>query len=175
MTKYETIYDAFQLKMMDYNLAELSDDDIDNYMRALLKRAEGQVSRVFLQNGVDLSEKAVEVDQYGNETVLDAYAVDLTEEEIDILSEYMTVYRLQPYVNNSDLLRNYVNTKDFTTFSSANLLTAINSRYMAAKREAHDMLVAYSFTSTKTFEMMSTDERTRKKAEEENERAKIRQ
>lgn len=75
---------------------------------------------------------------------LPAFREDLPYEVIDILTEWMVAYWLKPYVNNLENLRNNLNTKDFTSFSPANLLEKVGDRYTAARRYARSLSNEYS-------------------------------
>jgi hypothetical protein len=73
------------------------------------------------------------------------FTEDLDLMEIDILTEGMVEAWLKPIRNNLDLLRNALSTKDFTTFSPANLLDKVNDTYSMAHANFLSRIKEYSF------------------------------
>ena len=73
------------------------------------------------------------------------FVSDLDDYEIDILSELMVEAWYKPHINYTDLLRNKLSTKDFTTFSPANLQKENRESYELAHKRARSMINEYSF------------------------------
>ena len=130
-TEFDTVYGAFLSKVSDFDLADMTEVDAKAEMNDLLKQAVGKFSESCKKDLTD-------VDTTG-------FAADLTEFEIDIISELMVEAWYKPRVNNLDLLRNKLSTKDFTTFSPANLLKEVRETYDLAHKRARSMINEYSF------------------------------
>ena len=136
MTKFSYIFEEFLDKITDPELLMLSDNMLDDTLESLLRKAVVRVQRDF-EPAVDLSEIVDDVEEK-------AFVSDLPYEVVDILTEWMVAYWLKPYVNNLENLRNNLNTKDFTSFSPANLLEKVGDRYTAARRYARSLSNEYS-------------------------------
>ncbi len=130
-TEFDTVYGAFLSKVSDFDLADMTEADAKAEMNDLLKQAVGKFSESCKKDLTD-------VDATG-------FAADLTEFEIDIISELMVEAWYKPRVNNLNLLRNKLSTKDFSTFSPANLLKEIRETYDLAHKRARSMINEYSF------------------------------
>lgn len=136
MTAFTDIYDSFLAKVTDYDLADMVEEDANAVMRDLLTQA---VVRFTESCKKDLSELEIEEDKEVG------FVADLSVMEIDILSDVMLEAWLKPKRNNLDLLRNRLSTKDFTTFSPANLLDKINNTYADVHANALSRIKEYSY------------------------------
>lgn len=130
-TTFATVYQAFMDKVTDYDLALMVEADAKSLMRGYLTQA---VVRFLESCTKDLSQ----TDENGFLETLDI-------DEIDIISEGMVVAWLRPKRNNLDLLRNALNTKDFTTFSPANLLDKVNETYVTSESRFVSRIKEYSY------------------------------
>lgn len=130
-TAFSKIYESFMDKVTDYDLADMSEENAQIIMKSLLNYAVVKFSESCKKN-LSLTEN-------------DEFTEDLSLMEIDILGEGMVVAWLKPYHNNHDLLRNNLNTKDFTTFSPANLLDKINDTYKMARANFLARIKEYSY------------------------------
>lgn len=131
-TAFSKVYESFLDKVTDYDLAEMTVESADAIMHSLLNYA---IVRFSESCKKDLSQVTAE----------DEFVEDLSLTEIDILGEGMVVAWLKPYHNNYDLLHNSLNTKDFTTFSPANLLDKINDAYKMARANFIARIKEYSY------------------------------
>lgn len=131
MTAYTTIYNSFLDKVNDYDLADMTAELAQTSMRGWLNQA---VVRFLESCKKDLTQ-----------TEEGGFTEDLDLMEIDILTEGMVEAWLKPIRNNLDLLRNALNTKDFTTFSPANLLDKVNDTYSMAHANFLSRIKEYSF------------------------------
>jgi hypothetical protein len=131
MTAYTTIYNSFLDKVNDYDLADMTAELAQTSMRGWLNQA---VVRFLESCKKDLTQ-----------TEEGGFTEDLDLMEIDILTEGMVEAWLKPIRNNLDLLRNALSTKDFTTFSSANLLDKVNDTYSMAHANFLSRIKEYSF------------------------------
>lgn len=79
------------------------------------------------------------------------FNVDIAPEDIDdiadIVSEGMIVQWLKPYVYRQELLENTINTRDFTTYSPAELLLRVGNAYAKAQKDFTQMVREYSFNT----------------------------
>lgn len=131
MTAYTTIYNSFLDKVNDYDLADMTAELAQTSMRGWLNQA---VVRFLESCKKDLTQ-----------TEEGGFTEDLDLIEIDILTEGMVEAWLKPIRNNLDLLRNALSTKDFTTFSPANLLDKVNDTYSMAHANFLSRIKEYSF------------------------------
>ena len=154
-TTYSYIYEEFLDKITDPDLLLLAEDDQEAMKRAWLEYAVKKCA-MYVQPKFDLSKRTtVEVVDdktplYDDEEPIveevEAFEEDLDDGVIVMLTEYMAEAWLKPYMNNADLLRLHMNTKDFNTTSPANLVEKIGARYDEARRRARSLRNEYTFT-----------------------------
>ena len=118
MTPYKAFIDTFLDKISDYKLLNYEDYLVDELAVGYMKRVCTKFDKICQ---ADLSQ------QDDNEYAFLSDEID--DEIIDIVTDGMVVEWLRQYVNNSDNLENILNTKDFTMYSSKNLLAEIKSLY----------------------------------------------
>ena len=133
-TSYETIFAEFKDKIADPDLLTFSKDLQTEMLVAYMKKAIGKCRRIV---------KTVDLSDYDDKAM--CFNNEIPCEVIDIITEWMTVFWLQPIVNNIENLRNNLSTKDFSVFSPANLLEKIGNRYDIAKRYAKSITNEYSY------------------------------
>lgn len=148
-TTYSSIYDAFLDKITDPDLLSLADDDQNEIKRNYLEYAVKKCQRFV--GDIDLNARVVvDVDpssEYYDEDnpYEEAFEADLSNDVIVMLTQYMVVAWLGPYINNADLLRLHMSTKDFNTTSPANLVEKIGERFDEARRRARSLRNEYTF------------------------------
>lgn len=153
-TTYSYIYEEFLDKITDPDLLLLAEDDQEAMKRAWLEYAVKKCA-MYVQPKFDLSKRTT-VEVVDDETPLyddeepiveevEAFEEDLDDGVIVMLTEYMAEAWLKPYVNNADLLRLHMNTKDFNTTSLANLVEKIGARYDEARRRARSLRNEYTY------------------------------
>ena len=130
-TDFSVVYGSFLGKVTDTDLSDMTEANANSVMSDLLKQAVTKFSESCKK---DLSN----VTQTG-------FVDDLDDYEVDILSELMVEAWYKPHVNYTDLLRNKLSTKDFTTFSPANLQKENRESYELAHKRARSMINEYSF------------------------------
>lgn len=69
------------------------------------------------------------------------------DEIVDIVSDGMVVQWLKPYVYRQELLENVLNTKDFTTYSPAELLMRVGNAYEKAQKDYTQAIREYSYNN----------------------------
>ena len=130
-TDFSVVYGSFLSKVTDTDLSDMTEDDANSVMSDLLKQATVKFSESCKK---DLSD-----------VTATGFVSDLDDYEVDILSELMVEAWYKPHINYTDLLRNKLSTKDFTTFSPANLQKENRESYELAHKRARSMINEYSF------------------------------
>ena len=133
-TSYETVFAEFKDKITDPDLITFADDLQTEMLIAYMKKAISKCKRIV--KTVDLSKCDDKIMEF---------SVEIPDEVMDIITEWMTVFWLQPFVNNIENLRNNLPTKDFSVFSSANLLEKIGNRYDTSYKRARSVMNEYSY------------------------------
>ena len=135
---YDRFTGAFLEKVTDYDMLTLTDYDIQNSLDGFMKRA---VSAFRKNCKYDLFTTANDADR--------EFDVDIADEDVDelvdIISDGMVVQWLKPYVNRQELLTNVLNTRDFTTYSPAELLMRVGNAYQSASDEYTQKIREYSY------------------------------
>lgn len=153
-TTYSYIYEEFLDKITDPDLLLLAEDDQEAMKKAWLEYAVKKCA-MYVRPKFDLSKRTI-VEVVDDETPLydgeepiveeeEAFEENLDDGVIVMLTEYMAEAWLRPYVNNADLLRLHMNTKDFNTTSPANLVEKIGARYDEARRRARSLRNEYTY------------------------------
>lgn len=130
-TAYTTIYSSFLDKVKDYDLADMTEQMANDAMHGWLTQSAVR----FMES---CKKDLTQTDNAG-------FVEDLDLREIDILTEGMVEAWLKPMRNNLELMQNALSTKDFTTFSPANLLDKINDTYSMAHANFLSRIKEYSF------------------------------
>ena len=130
-TDFSVVYGSFLSKVTDTDLSDMAEENANSVMSDLLKQATVKFSESCKK---DLSD-----------VTTTGFVSDLDDYEVDILSELMVEAWYKPHINYTDLLRNKLSTKDFTTFSPANLQKENRESYELAHKRARSMINEYSF------------------------------
>lgn len=133
-TSYATVFAEFKDKITDPDLITFSKDLQIEMLTAYMNKAIAKCKHVV---------KTVDLSKRDNELL--EFSVEIPDDVMDIITEWMTVFWLQPYVNNIENLRNNLSTKDFSVFSPANLLEKIGNRYDIARKHARSLTNQYSY------------------------------
>lgn len=134
-TSYETVFNEFKDKITDPDLIAFAESLQTEMLVAYMNKAISRCGRI-TNKVVDLSLRDDELMEF---------SVEIPYEVMDIITEWMTVFWLQPYVNNLENLRNNLSTKDFSVFSPANLLEKVGNRYDTARKQARSLTNEYSY------------------------------
>ena len=134
-TSYETVFNEFKDKITDPDLITFAESLQTEMLVAYMNKAISKCNRV-VKKVVDLSAR--------NDELME-FSIEIPYEVMDIITEWMTVFWLQPYVNNLENLRNNLSTKDFSVFSPANLLEKVGNRYDIARKQARSLTNEYSY------------------------------
>ena len=130
-TDFSVVYGSFLSKVTDTDLSDMTGEDANSVMSDLLKQATVKFSESCKKDLSDVTTAG--------------FVSDLDDYEVDILSELMVEAWYKPHINYTDLLRNKLSTKDFTTFSPANLQKENRESYELAHKRARSMINEYSF------------------------------
>lgn len=132
-TSFESIYARCRGRIKDYDKEGYTDELFEQAERDLLTLAIDDFSDICVQDLNDYNEELKE------------FNIDLSRKEQNILSLGMIVHWIEPYIYNSDALRNAMSTKDFTFFSPANLLEKMTDLYKLSQENLRAEMNAYSF------------------------------
>lgn len=146
--EYDIFGDAFLSKVSEYEFLEMFDDIRTEMIDGFLKRAIANFRKNCLY---DLTTTANDEERYFDVEIAD----DDVNEIVDIISDGMVCQWMAPYVNKQELLQHNINTRDFTTYSTAELLKAVRSAYKQAKKDFVQAIREYSYNHGKLEELHS--------------------
>lgn len=135
---YDTFIGAFLGKITEYELNALPEVARDETVYGYMRRA---ISGFKKNCKYDLTTTRNETDKVFNVDIPDEDIDDI----VDIVSEGMVVQWLKPYVYKQELLENAINTRDFTTYSPAELLMRVGNAYDKAQKDYLQMIREYSY------------------------------
>ena len=132
-TSFEEIYNRAITRFRDYTWLKYSDEDKEYLLRNYLRFAQSDFAPVCLENLEDYN------DERG------AFNIVLSQTVIDILAAGVSYYWLDAKIMNSENLRNYMSTKDYTYFSPANLLREMTALKEMAWKEYNRRMTMYGY------------------------------
>jgi len=132
MTEYDAVFKKFLKNIKDYDFLLINKAHLQELYVDLLESSISDFE-ICLK---DLNDR---------DDVLSRFNVDLTPQEIEILALGMTMHWLYPQVMNTDLLRNSLNTKDYTTFSPSNLLDKMTTLFNNTEKRFTSKMNLYSY------------------------------
>lgn len=135
---YDIFTDAFLNKISDFDFINLGQAERTSIVDGYMKRA---ISTFRKNCKYDL--------QSTYDDAIRKFQVDIPDEDIDeiadIVSDGMVVQWLKPFVYKQELLENVLNTKDFSTYSPAELLLRVGNAYSKAQKDYTQKIREYSF------------------------------
>lgn len=132
-TPYEKIYERFLPKLQDFDIPTLKLNVAENIMFDYLNIA---ISRFGLCRQ-DLSDRNDDFQQFN---------IDLTDKEIDILSNYMVIEYIDAnYIRTPTLLKVSLSSSDFHAFSNANHLDKLTNMHQLFVKDNDKLLMEYSW------------------------------
>ena len=134
---YDLFTAAFLGKVTEYDFIKLDDYDRNSLVDGYMKRACAEFNKVCKY---DLSK----YDDKIREFLIDIPDEDM-DEIADIVSEGMLVQWMKPYFYRADNLENMLNSKDFSSYSPAELLYRITNAYNRSKRDFTQAVREYSY------------------------------
>jgi len=135
---YDKFTDAFLSKITEYDFINLKDFERNHLIDGYMKRAIAAFKKICKY---DLTTTA---DDMVREFDVEIENGDL-DELVEIISEGMLVQWMKPYTYKQEGLESVLNTKDFTTYSPAELLMRIGNAYAAARKDFTNMMREYSY------------------------------
>lgn len=135
---YDLFGGAFLSKISEFELLTLDEEPRTETVDGYMKRAIAS----FKKNcKYDLTGTA-------NDTLRE-FSVDVDDNDIDeivdIVSEGMVVQWMKPYLHRQELLENTISTRDFQTFSPAELLLRVGNAYKETQANFTQMIREYSY------------------------------
>ena len=135
---YDKFTEAFLAKITEYDFVNMKDFERNNLIDGYMKRAIAAFRHI---NPYDLSSTA---DDNIREFNVDIPAEEI-DELVDIISEGMLAQWMKPYTYKQENLEVALNTRDFTTYSPAELLNRISSAYAKVQKDFVSMMREYSY------------------------------
>lgn len=137
---YDSFAGAFLAKVTEFELSALTEDEQQETVDGYMKRAISSFKKICKYDLTTTSNDMLrEFDVAIDENDLD--------EITDIVSEGMLVQWLKPYVYKQELLENVLNTRDFTSYSPAELLLRVGNAYKKAQKDYTQMIREYSYNN----------------------------
>lgn len=136
-TTFESIYARCRGRIRDY--------DKEGYTDEMFAAAEKDLLQAAIDDFVDICVQ--DLTDYDEE--LEEFNITLSRKEQSILALSMIVHWLEPYVYNSDALKNAMSTKDFTVFSPSKLLEQMKDLLQQSERKLKAEMNGYSFKVNK--------------------------
>lgn len=133
-TKFSEVYERAIFKFTDYSFLNTITDFKEALLQKYLLASIADFHNVCL---VDLNDYDLANEQFN---------VELDNEVIEILSWGIAYYWINAKALNSELLRNTIHNKDYTSYSPANLLKEIQSLRSVTEQEFRSRVRQYSFT-----------------------------
>jgi len=134
---YDVFAGVFLAKVEEFNFP-FKDYERNGMIDGYMKRAISAFKKVCKY---DLSTTG---DDVIREFDVEIAAEDL-DELTDIISEGMLVQWMKPYVYKQENLENVLNTRDFTSYSPAELLLRVSGAHKQARKDFTNMMREYSY------------------------------
>lgn len=134
---YDVFAGAFLSKVTEYTFIQLQDENRTAIVDGFLRRAITKFAKVckYDMSLYDDDNRVFNVD----------IPQDDLEEIVDIVSEGMLEQWMKPYVYRQENLENILNSRDFTTYSPAELLLRISNAYAKVQKDYTNMIREYSY------------------------------
>jgi len=135
---HDMLTGSFLAKITEFEFIEIDDESrtsiIDGYMRRAVN-AFKKNCKYSLHTSYDDENRT--------------FAIEIKDEDVDeivdILSEGMVAQWLKTYLNRQELLESTLNTRDYTTYSPAELLRRVGEAYDRVQKNYTQMIREYSF------------------------------
>lgn len=135
---YDLFTKAFLTKVTQYDFVTMDEFERQDLVDGFMKRAIADFRHICKY---DFSTTDDDVAREFNVDVKD----EDEDELLDIISEGMVVQWLKPFVFKQDSLELFLNTRDFTAYSPAELLYRIGNAYTDARKTFINMMREYSY------------------------------
>lgn len=135
---YDVFTHAFLSKITEFDFANMKDFERNSLVDGYMKRAISAFRNVC----------KYDLDTTGDDTIRE-FDVDIPENDLeeiaDIVSEGMLVQWMKPFTYKQESLETVLNTRDFTTYSPAELLLRVGNAYKTAQQDFTQMIREYSY------------------------------
>lgn len=136
-TPYQTLYDRVLIKFRDWDIPRMSEEDVKEYLHDYLVPAIAK----FHVCRKDLNDR---------DDIVERFNCELSEVEIDIISNYMLIeYLDSTYIRTPSLLKASMGSTDFKTYSSANMLDKLIAMRKAYVAENESLVMRYAWLGAK--------------------------
>lgn len=135
MTKFSEIYTIFLSKIEDYSYSEMYEEDLSELLRGFLMSAVSQFKSVCRKDLTNIIK--------GHEDGEDFFAEELDDDEIEILALFMVVAHMDMNIVTEDNLTNFLNSRDYRQYSSANLIHRTKDIRLMYKHDAELAMISY--------------------------------
>lgn len=133
-TKFEEVYKLFLSSVDDYELAEISEDELNEILKGHL-----------LNGIVHLQTSMMEVADFDEENSV--FNVELDHVEKVILGKAMKLEWLVEKLNSADLMRKSIGDRDYKAVQGTDYLRQLGVMEMRARREIDRLIIDYSYTN----------------------------
>jgi hypothetical protein len=133
-TQYSDVYDRFLSKITDYDLANLSVQDLESTLLKYLKSAIAN----FKYCTKDLKDR---------DDTLQVFNTDLDESEQEILAKLMVIEWVTPYIHSQENIRQVLGSRDYQIYSPANLLDKLITLKKIMQDEVQSDLTFYYYAT----------------------------
>lgn len=135
---YDLFTGAFLSKVSEFDFVNMKDFERNNLIDGYMKRAISEFKKICKY---DLTSTA--------DDIVRTFFVEISDDDIDelaeIISEGMLVQWMKPFTYRQEGLESVLNTRDFTTYSPAELLMRIGEAYKKAQRDFTNKMREYSY------------------------------
>ena len=136
-TSYEKLYENLLPKFRSYEIPLMSTEEVKDYLHDFLIPA---ISRFHV----------CRKDLNNRDDIIQRFNVDLSDIEIEILSNYLLIeYIDSEYIRVPTLLKVQLPSTDFKAFSSANLIEKLMNMHKTYVSENETLLSRYAWMGTK--------------------------
>lgn len=134
---YDVFTEAFLAKVSEFDFGQMDDYTRTTIVDSYMKKACAQFDKICKY---DLSTRDDVLREFVN--IIPNEDID---EIADIVSEGMLVQWMKPFVYRQEILEQVLNTKDFSSYSPAELLYRIRGAYSSAQKDFVGMMREYSY------------------------------
>lgn len=136
-TPYETLYDRVLIKFRDWDIPQMSEEEVKECLHDYLVPATAK----FHVCRKDLNDR---------DDIVERFNCELSEVEMDIISNYMLIeYIDSTYIRTPSLLKVSMGSTDFKTYSSANMLDKLIAMRKAYIAENESLVMRYAWLGAK--------------------------
>lgn len=134
---YDVFTNAFLAKITEFEFLKIPEEGRTEIIDGYMKRSANAFKKNCKYNLSAIDDSMREF--------TDDFADDDIDEIVDIISEGMLVQWMKPYLYRQENLENVLNTRDFTTYSAAELLHRIGEAYKSVNSNYIQMIREYSY------------------------------